>query len=395
MSSALSQSLYKDAAKVLFVFRRQRAERLVRWRQEEGPDEMLYGFTHLKFNLWDSQSSAHNDFCDLEFDYIEESLKKNSFFKRIFRPIERWIARQTRLGFALYIAVDNFTKFRATNVFVCINDSSGLPVVLLKCLGLSQASIIYFSQGLSDRFKSVGNRFWARQLFWPLYRYLLLRCDRILVLGEGAAQHLTEVFDLPADSVDCIQFGIDSQFWHPAQLWSPPSQHAPYVLSVGSDLARDYDTLIQALPQGVSLKVVTRLPIERHNSDKQIDVASEFCDLELRQLYQCAQFVVTPLQDVYQPSGQSATLQAMACAKAVILTRTRGIWAPDLMQHLENCYLVSPGNVEELRAAIQYFLDKPEEANRIGNNARKVVETALSSQQFAQSLGDIILEYLK
>ncbi|MEO1590766.1 MAG: glycosyltransferase family 4 protein [Cyanobacteria bacterium J06632_22] len=384
--------------RVLFVFRRQRAERLALWRQGKGPDEMLYGLTHLTVgsltdqhsasSLRDCNSQGSPSDCCLDSDYVEEDQSSNHWFKQIFRPVERWIAAQTQMGFALYIPLENFAKFRAANVIVCVNDSSGLPVVFLKWLGLSRASIVYFSQGLSDRIATSADKFWCRRFFLPLYRHLLLQCSQILVLGEGSAQHLAEVFNIPHARIACIQFGIDSQFWHPASAASA----APYLLSVGSDLARDYDTLLQAAPDDLPLKIVTRLPIDATHRGDNVEVASDFSDTELRQLYQQARLVIVPIKDVYQPSGQSVTLQAMACGKAVILTKTKGIWSPDLMRHLDNCYLVSPGHVQELREAIQYFIRKPSELSRIGKNARATVESDLNSQRFSEDIKDVILQ---
>jgi hypothetical protein len=51
-------------------------------------------------------------------------------------------------------------------------------------------------------------------------------------------------------------------------------------------------------------------------------------DVDLRRMYNAARAVVVPLKDVHQPSGQSVTLQAMSCGRPVVLTKTRGLWAP-------------------------------------------------------------------
>ena len=45
----------------------------------------------------------------------------------------------------------------------------------------------------------------------------------------------------------------------------------------------------------------------------------------------------TLLKNVFQPSGYSVTLQAMACGKPVILTKTRGLWAPEIFVNFKNC----------------------------------------------------------
>ena len=59
--------------------------------------------------------------------------------------------------------------------------------------------------------------------------------------------------------------------------------------------------------------------------------APRVTDEELRKLYNRSKIVLVPLRQTYQPSGQSAVLQAMACGKVVILTETNGIWDRKLL----------------------------------------------------------------
>ena len=77
-----------------------------------------------------------------------------------------------------------------------------------------------------------------------------------------------------------------------------------------------------------------------------------FTDIEIRNLYQESFAVIVPLKDVFQPSGYSVTLQAMACGKPVILTKTKGLWAPDIFKNLENCILVKPNSASQIEDSI-------------------------------------------
>ena len=50
-------------------------------------------------------------------------------------------------------------------------------------------------------------------------------------------------------------------------------------------------------------------------------------DLQLREIYNRSEIVVeTPLKNVYQPSGYSVVLRAMASGCAVVLTDFKGLW---------------------------------------------------------------------
>jgi len=98
-------------------------------------------------------------------------------------------------------------------------------------------------------------------------------------------------------------------------------------------------------------------------------------DEELRRLYCAARAVVVPLKDVWQPSGYSVALQAMSCARPVILSRIRGLWSRELLRDGENCLLIPPGDAAALGAAIGRLMSDPDLAARLGRAAR---ETALA-----------------
>ncbi|KGF73206.1 hypothetical protein DO97_01480 [Neosynechococcus sphagnicola sy1] len=364
--------------RVVFVFRRQRQERLELYRAGVGPDEMLYGLNH--FN------PAEFEVCWIEGDDHQWNWKRCLWY-----PLEVLIARQVKMGFALHIALDHLQLLRRAEVIVSTIDSCGLPIAGLKALGLLTTPCIYISQGLSDRLGQLPQPSLIHRFFRGWYRHLLQTTEQILVLGEGAVEPLVQQLQLPPDRVRCLPFGIDTQFWHPNE----DTPVGDYILSVGSDLARDYHTLLQAIASlpNCRLKIVTRLEIAP--TAPQVEVASEFTDLALRQLYQQAQFVIIPLQNVAQPSGQSATLQAMACGKAVILTRTIGLWEPKQMRHLENCYLVAPGNAPALEAAITYLQQHPQEVARIGAEARRTAISRYSSQRFAANLANYMTALLQ
>ena len=96
-----------------------------------------------------------------------------------------------------------------------------------------------------------------------------------------------------------------------------------------------------------------------------------------------------PVLDVPQPSGQSATLQAMACARPVVLTRTRGLWSPEAMRDGENVLLTGPGDAEELARAIRSLLDDRDRGAAIGSAARDEVERNASVSAYAERLLEV------
>ena len=361
---------------ILFIFRRKRKERLELYEAAQGPDEALYGINHF-------------DLQRFRVDFCEGDDNQWNWRRRLWYPIEVQIARLTNIGFALHIALDNLSQLRQAGLIISTVDSCGLPIAFLKWLGLISTPTIYISQGLSDRFEHLPPYAILRKFVQLVYCQLLQAVEHITVLGEGAIEPVVRVFGIERSLVSCIPFGIDITFWIPAAS----EEVGNYILSVGSDPARDYPTLVNAITKE-SLKIVTRLPVINENLNSLIEVSSEFTDLELRILYQRARFVVTTLRDVAQPSGQTATLQAMACGKAVILSRTQGLWDSAYMKHLENCYLIDPGDVGAMQRAIRHLWNYPDEAARLGKNARSTVEERYSSSYFAFQLENQINKVL-
>src|SRR5262249_21406624 len=113
------------------------------------------------------------------------------------------------------------------------------------------------------------------------------------------------------------------------------------IVSVGSDAGRDYATLLAAVGD-LPLHIVTRQPL-RLDGRASIERTTDHSARELRDIYSGARFVVIPLAERRQPSGQSAALQAMACGRAVSHTRTRGWWCEPYLVDRDNSILVPPG----------------------------------------------------
>ena len=106
--------------------------------------------------------------------------------------------------------------------------------------------------------------------------------------------------------------------------------------------------------------------------------SNSFSDLKIRELYQNSFAVVVPLKDVHQPSGYSVTLQAMACGKPVILTKTKGLWAPKIFKSLKNCILVNPENPKEIENEIKFLQNDKKTYQTISNESRRTVEKHFS-----------------
>lgn len=360
--------------RVIFAFRGGRKELLAKVVSGAAPDEFLYGFAQSKRRFPRTG--------------IVEAEHSANIFGKVFTLVAliTW-----KLGFGLFFSApfSNLRMLQSASVIVATTDSTGIPLLLMKRCGLLRAAIIVVSQGLHSIGENTVTLPWSGWLTRRL-GHCLAEASAIVALGDGDAEAIAASFSfcrLP--EVRIIQFGIDAEFWHPGD---PEAAQDGFVLSVGSDRLRDYPTLLEAI-DSTPLHLVTRLPIEARYRRPNVRVESDLEWVRLRELYQRARFVVTPVKDQPRDSGHSATLQAMACGKAVILSNIAGLWDRERMVHGETCYLVEPGNVQAMREAIAHLYSRPEEAARIGRNARRLVVDSYSSAEFGSRLSDLIAEH--
>lgn len=242
--------------------------------------------------------------------------------------------------------------------------------------------------GLSDlEFKAPSM---LRPLVTRIIRRALHRLDHVAFFGPADRQFAIGRYGLSPEKTSIILFGVDAGFWTPGEELSED-----FVFSVGQDPNRDFDTLVSA-EVDVPIRLHTALPVVVPSARTNV-IMTRGCyyrgtltDMELRDLYRRSMAVVVPLKDVYQPTGYSVTLQAMACAKPVVLSRIRGLWAPELLSDGENCLLVEPGNPDALGKAITRLAADQELCRRLGKAARETVERHFSLAQSAASTEALI-----
>jgi glycosyltransferase involved in cell wall biosynthesis len=266
-------------------------------------------------------------------------------------------------------------------VLISTVDACGLPLALLKRVGALRSRLIYVSQGLSDRIEAYGREKWLPR--W--YRRLLLGVEELVTLSSGAGSALAAWLGVPDDRVRVLPFGTDHEFWANSAVGAVGA----YVLSVGSDAGRDYATLLAASGDE-PIHVVTRQPLSL-DGRRNVVHTSRHSPRELRDLYSHARFVVIPLREGSQPSGQSAALQAMACGKAVVLTKTSGWWGETFLRDGDNCLVVPPGDPAALRAAIARLAAAPGDCARLGARARETVVAHFSETRMVKRLDELIV----
>lgn len=350
---------------VAFCFKIGRKERLTSGRRS--PSDFYYGM----LNLQDLGVDVH---------LLEES---DLGISNKFGFLSRAFARVLNIFFYGIPINTIFQLLRpknrsALNIGPCIvvtTNTLGLYFSVARRLGIITTPIVFLVMGLLPKDCS--------QLTRLIYRQLLCH-TKLVAISKGEQAYLEEVLNSP---VRYLQFGVDHSFWRPI----PTYPEGDYILAIGNDRHRDWSTLISAWTQDLPLlRIITKLPVPDHGPNIEVipgDWGSQiFSDEQIREQYIGASFVILPLFDTHQPSGQSACLQAMACGKAVILSDIDGLWDRDLIVHDYNVLLVPPRNVDSLNGQIKRLLNDPVLRNKLGLAARQTVVNHLNADQMGRDL---------
>lgn len=215
--------------------------------------------------------------------------------------------------------------------------------------------------------------------------------DHMFFFGSADRDEALARYGVDPAQTSVFAFGVDTDFWCPDHHVSQTDN----ILAVGSDPSRDYQTLLSADFDG-HLRILTRLNVSVAPHRENVEVingslqSGALSDFALRDLYRSAQIVAVPLQDVWQPTGQSVTMQAMACGRPVVLTRGRGLWNPSLLVDGENCLLVPPGDAAAWTTALKRLSDDPDLRARIGAAARKTAVENFSLEHMDDSAESLV-----
>ncbi len=347
--------------KTAFIFKSRKK------KESYSPDDFFYGYNYFE-NV------------DL-IQQLELGIKNNEnlFWKiinKIFYPI---IPINLRV-FIILAKRRMRNRLNSYDNIIVTTNLLGMCFGVLKRLKLLNSNIYIIAMGI------ISHK--ASPLKIKLIRYILGKTNTICI-SKGEYSFLNNYFD--QKKIYYLQFGVDKDFWFP----SDNNINNSYALSIGNDSHRDYKLLIDAWKKEYpQLIILTQLNVI--SSKKNIKIikndwhAKLLSDYEIREMYQNSSFVIVPLKETYQPSGQSVCLQAMGCGKAVILSEILGLWDKEIMTNYRNCLLTKPGSIKDLQLNVEYLINNKLKRNNIGIVARETVERKLNTKNMASGLFKIL-----
>lgn len=266
--------------------------------------------------------------------------------------------------------VEVFLRRRRFGHVLAWADRIGVPLALLLKLRRTRADVVLISVLLTRGAKA-----------FLIGRLRVHSHLRAIMVRRLQAELLARRFGVPEHKLVGDEFGVDERFFSPGTQ-SPGAR----VCAVGWE-ERDYATLLDAvagLDAEVELAVgsiampddsdaARRRMAELVGAEPPPNVRITRRDpLELRELYRASRCVVVPVREAGFDAGMTATMEAMSCGRPVVASRTEGL--AGLFEHGQQGLFVSPGDPDDLRAALERLLSDPEEADRMGRAARALVE---------------------
>lgn len=169
-----------------------------------------------------------------------------------------------------------------------------------------------------------------------------------------------------------------------------------YALFVGRLLPhKGVLPLIEALGPQTPLRIVGRpyhdtyfRQLQAAAAGKDVTFITDADDAELRRQYAGAGVVLQPSLPSADPGGDKSellglvTLEAMACGKPVIVTRTASL--PELVRDGETGFIVPPNDREALRRLVERLLADQSLARRMGQAGRRHVEEHFTWERVAR-----------
>ncbi len=269
----------------------------------------------------------------------------------------------------------------------CPGEDIGIPVATLCGAKQDRPKIAVFFHNI-DRPRG--------RIALKLFR-LAERIDLFIVNCSSQLNFLRRYLNLPDSRVRLIWQPIDCNFFTPG---SPsPNKTRPVIASVGLE-KRDYGLLAAATKDlDVDVKISG---FSKYNSASvtakafpkilPTNMSCRFYEWsEFLQFYRDADVVVVSVRENLYAAGATALLEAMACGRPIVATRTEGL--ADYLSDADALITVEPGDTMGLQQAILHLLNNPEEAEARAQRAYQLVRERYNLKKFVEMLAQYLESY--
>jgi glycosyltransferase involved in cell wall biosynthesis len=284
-----------------------------------------------------------------------------------------------RAGRSVALALVGFWRRKDFDLVLTTSETIGMPLALLLKLSGTNKRHLMVGHYLSQPKKT---------LIWKLFG-LHTHISMVFVYSTAQQKVVVSELHMPPEKVVRIPYSVDQRFFRPI----PDIVEKNQICAVGLE-SRDYPTLIKAA-KGLQCEVkiaadsqYSKFKNEVEGSDLPLNVTvGKYKYPELRRLYAESKIVVVPLYQIDHAAGVTSVMEAMAMGKPVIVTRTIG--QRDTVVNGETGLYVSPGDTEDLQQKMQWLLQNDGERKRIGENARRAVDSSFTLEHLVSRISKL------
>jgi glycosyltransferase involved in cell wall biosynthesis len=264
------------------------------------------------------------------------------------------------------------------DVIFCTGEDIGIPVAAVCGKSSEGPKIVVYSHDITR----LRNRV-VLKLFG-----LADKIDVFMVNASPQADFLRSYLAIPESRILVLLEQTDTQFFTPGPVSGEKNRQT--VVSVGLE-KRDYRLLAAATADlDVDVKISGFSKDAKALSQAFPDTMPENMSRkfyewsDLVQLYRDADVIAVCLVDNKHAAGVQGLLEAMACKRPVVITRTQGmvdyLAAPDIAK------VVDVGDAAGLREAIVHLLKNPQEAESQAQRGYEMVVNQHSSEPYVDVL---------
>jgi 1,4-alpha-glucan branching enzyme len=234
--------------------------------------------------------------------------------------------------------------------------------------------------------------------------------DGIIVCSEYMKHEVIRVFETEPRKIFVVPNGVDPEMLMIEKeenkvLKNLIKESDRLILSMGRIVReKGFETLIESAPKilqyhpSVKFIIAGQGPmLEQYKKmvyTKKLESAVYFIgfvgDADRNELLKKSEIFVIP--SLYEPFG-IVTLEAMVCAKPVVASFTGGL--KEILEHNKTGLLMNPGDSHSLAEHVNFLLQHPDIAERIGKEAQKTVLTKYRWENIAKETVFIFRKHLE